>query len=322
MKRLIPSIIHGLLITILLSAAVHADPLYIPVGRIVGLQLQDNTVSIAAFDEELGDQAKESGLKVGDSILMVNEMQIDSTDDVRQALEESEERVRLTIRRGSRQMEMTLSPEHTESGPRLGVYLRQGIAGVGTVTWYDPESGQFGALGHGVNNPGGCLMHMTRGDVFPAQIDSVTKGRAGSPGQLKGSTGSTAPCGELLRNTPQGVFGTVHEGWPGKPVAAAAADQLHIGSASILSTVRGQEPEEFTVEIVKLYPADRKDGRNLLLRVTDPALLETTGGIVQGMSGSPILQDGRLVGAVTHVLVNDPTMGYGIFIGNMLDAAA
>lgn len=322
MKRLVGLIMQGTVLAVLLSVTIGAESLYIPVGRIVGLQLRDNTVSIAAFDDDLGISAKGSGLKVGDSIIKINDMTIDSTDAVRQALEENGGSVRLTIRRGSRQMEMTLTPEQTETGPRLGVYLRQGISGVGTVTWYEPESQRFGALGHGVNDPGGCLMQMTRGDVFPAQIESVTKGRAGTPGQLKGTAGSTAPCGELLRNTPQGVFGRANFGWTGTPVAAAAADQLHTGRASILSTVRGEEPEEFAVEIVKLYPADRRDGRNLLLRVTDPALLETTGGIVQGMSGSPILQDGRLVGAVTHVLVNDPTMGYGIFIGNMLDAAA
>lgn len=322
MKRMAGILIPAALLAALLPMAVSAAPLYIPVGRIVGLQLRDNTVTVAAFDEELGISAKNSGLKIGDSILKVNGVEIDSADDVRNALEDSADAVQLTVRRGSRQLDMTLTPNGTEAGPRLGVYLRQGIAGVGTVTWYDPENHTFGALGHGVNDSGGCLMNMTQGDVFPAMVESVAKGRSGTPGQLKGSTGSTAPCGELLRNTPQGVFGISHQGWMGKAVEAAAADQLHIGSACILSTVQGDSPQAYSVEIVKLYPADRKDGRNLLLRVTDPQLLETTGGIVQGMSGSPILQDGRLVGAITHVLVNDPTMGYGIFIGNMLDAAA
>lgn len=322
MKRMISILLPGVLLAVLLPQAVQAAPLYIPVGRVVGLQLRDNTVTVAAFDEDLGTHAKDCGLKIGDSILKVNETPIDSTDDVRQALEEAGERIHLTVLRGSRQLNMTLTPEATEEGPRLGVYLRQGIAGVGTVTWYDPETHTFGALGHGVNDSSGCLMHMTRGDVFPAQIESVTPGRPGSPGQLKGSAGSMAPCGELMKNTPQGVFGKASHGWQGQAVEAAAIDQLHTGRASILSTVQADTPEEFTVEIVKLYPADRKDGRNLLLRVTDPKLLETTGGIVQGMSGSPILQDGRLIGAVTHVLVNDSSMGYGIFIGNMLDAAA
>lgn len=322
MKRMAGILIPAALLTVLLPIAVSAAPHYIPVGRIVGLQLRDNTVTVAAFDEDLGNQAKNCGLKIGDSILKVNGMDIDCADDVREALSDSSENVQLTVRRGSRQMDMTLTPENTEDGPRLGVYLRQGVAGVGTVTWYDPESRRFGALGHGVNDSGGCLMNMTRGDIFPAQITDITKGRSGTPGQLKGSADSTAPCGEVLRNTPQGVFGIAPRGWTGKPVEAAAPEELHTGNATILSTIQGDNPQEYSVEIVKLYPTTRKDGRNLLLRVTDSQLLETTGGIVQGMSGSPILQDGKLVGAVTHVLVNDPAMGYGIFIGNMLDAAA
>lgn len=217
---------------------------------------------------------------------------------------------------------MKLEPEQTPDGAKLGLYLRQGIAGIGTVTWYDPDTCVFGALGHGVNDPGGCLLRMTQGNAYPGRILSVTRGRCGKPGQLKGAAGSTIPFGELHRNTPQGIFGRNPQGWQGKPLPVAQADQLTTGPASILSTVTGQQPREYTVEILRLYPADRADGRNLLLRVTDPELLETTGGIVQGMSGSPILQNGRLVGAVTHVLVNDPTMGYGIFIGNMLAAAA
>ena len=128
--------------------------------------------------------------------------------------------------------------------------------------------------------------------------------------------------GILSGNTAQGVFGTAVKGFSGDPMEIAAAEEVRAGAAIIRSTVSGDTPREYSVEILKIYPKDRSDCRNLLLRITDPALLETTGGIIQGMSGSPIIQDGKLVGAVTHVLVNDPTTGYGIFIENMLDAAA
>ena len=128
--------------------------------------------------------------------------------------------------------------------------------------------------------------------------------------------------GELFRNTPQGVFGKSSQGWQGEPLPIGEFSQVHTGPAAIRSTVSGTEPGEYSVEILKIYPQDRPDSRNFLLKVTDPALLSTTGGIIQGMSGSPILQDGRIIGAVTHVMVSDPTTGYGIFIGNMLDAAA
>ena len=128
--------------------------------------------------------------------------------------------------------------------------------------------------------------------------------------------------GTLEKNTPQGVFGKASRPWLGQPLPAADFDEVTTGNAVILSTVSGDTPQEYSVEILKIYPQDRPDGRNFLLQITDPDLLETTGGIVQGMSGSPIIQDGKLIGAVTHVLVNDPTTGYGIFIENMLDAAA
>ena len=205
---------------------------------------------------------------------------------------------------------------------KAGIYLRQGIAGIGTVTYYDPDTGRFGALGHGVSCPRGRLLKMTRGSAYTGTILSVKKGTCGHPGQLRGSADPDFPIGTLKKNTPQGVFGIARPGWPGQPLPVAAFDEVTTGKAVILSTVTGDVPREYSVEILKIYPKDRPDCRNFLLKVTDPDLLETTGGIVQGMSGSPIIQDGKLVGAVTHVLVNDPTTGYGIFIENMLDAAA
>jgi len=164
-------------------------------------------------------------------------------------------------------------------------------------------------------------MHMKTGIACEAHIVSVIRGKAGNPGQLKGSADTLQVFGALQRNTPQGVFGIAAKKLSGRPLPAAAYDQIQPGTAVILSTVSNDKPQEYSVEILKIYSRDRSDGRNFLLRVTDPALLRTTGGIVQGMSGSPIIQNGKLVGAVTHVLVNQPDTGYGIFIENMLDAA-
>ena len=137
-----------------------------------------------------------------------------------------------------------------------------------------------------------------------------------------GAVDAPVSIGELTANTARGVFGKSSTGWQGQLLETADADAVRTGNATILSTVSGNEVREYSVEILKLYPKSRTSGRNMLIRITDPALLEATGGIVQGMSGSPIIQDGKLIGAVTHVLVNDPTRGYGIFIENMLDAAA
>lgn len=315
----------AIVLTICLAAffsTAQAEPLLVPVGQTVGLQLRDNTVTIAAFDDSLGSQARDAGLKIGDLIVKVNGKAVHNTDEVRSILDSSGSPASLLIRRGGKELELPVKITPTDSGAKLGVYLKQGITGIGTVTWYDPATGRFGALGHGVNGTGGVLLRMAQGTTYPAQVQSVTKGKSGRPGQLKGSCDDVDACGELLRNTPQGVFGKSSRGWLGEPIPVAAPEQVHPGQATIRSTVNGSATGDYSAEILKVYPASRADGRNLLLKITDPTLLETTGGIVQGMSGSPIIQDGKLVGAVTHVLVNDPTVGYGIYIQNMLDAAA
>ena len=321
MKRKKYSAALAVLCVILLLPAAWAEPLLIPVGQTVGLQLRDNTVTIAAFDDLLGADAKNAGLKIGDCIVKVNGTPVHSAQQMRDALEASGRTALLTIRRGGKELEATVKVTPTDGGAKLGVYLKQGISGIGTVTWYDPSTGKFGALGHGVNGSSGVLMQMAAGSTYPAQVMSVTKGRSGHPGQLRGNCDGAESCGELLRNTPQGVFGKSRQGWLGEAIPVGSADQVHPGQASIRSTVSNYTTGDYSVEILKVYPASRTDGRNLLLRVTDKALLEATGGIVQGMSGSPIIQDGKLIGAVTHVLVNAPDIGYGIFIENMLEAA-
>ncbi len=322
MKRMFCSIAAAVVIFCILPVSGWAAELLIPVGEIIGLQLQDNTVTVAAFDDVLGKAAKAAGLKIGDEILSIDGKCIRCAEDIREALEEADAKVSVTVHRGGKTHTLMLAPQESGEGPRLGIYLRQGIAGIGTVTWYDPDTGKFGTLGHGVCNAKGTLLDMRDGTAFGAEILSVKKGKCGEPGQLKGSADADDLCGKLRRNTPQGVFGTTKTGWKGEPLPVAEYDEICSGPATIRSTVRGDSPREYSVEILKIYPEDRQDGRNFLLKVTDPALLELTGGIVQGMSGSPICQNGKIVGAVTHVLVNDPTMGYGIYIENMLDAAS
>ncbi len=321
MKRKRYSAVLAVLFIFLLSPIVLAEPLLVPVGQTVGLQLRDNTITIAAFDDLLGNDARNAGLKIGDQIIKVNGIPVHNAQQMRAALGEAADTAHVTLRRGSKELEQPVRITHTADGAKLGVYLKQGISGIGTVTWYDPATGKFGALGHGVNGSSGVLMQMAEGSTYPAQVLSVTKGTSGHPGQLKGSCDGAESCGQLLRNTPQGVFGKSRQGWLGEPIPVGRTDQVHLGQASIRSTVSNFTTGDYSVEILKLYPANRADGRNMLLKVTDGTLLEATGGIVQGMSGSPIIQDGRLIGAVTHVLVNAPDIGYGIFIENMLEAA-
>ncbi len=321
MKHLKTRLFSAFLLIFLLAQPVQAaTQLLVPVGQVVGLELFNNTVSIAAFDEESAAEA--AGLRAGDRIVSIDGKPIQCARDVRAALSGSDGTVEICVQRGDKCCAYTLMPAITSDGPKLGIFLRQGVTGIGTITYYDPKSRSFGTLGHGVNTADGALLTMTEGKCYRAGVASVRKGRSGDPGQLVGSLQSQTPIGTLSRNTARGVFGTLDIDCPGEAIPVGSAEQIKTGSATILSTIAGESVQEYSVEIVKIYPANRANGRNMLIRVTDPALLETTGGIVQGMSGSPIIQDGKLIGAVTHVLVNDPTTGYGIFIENMLDAAA
>ena len=322
MKKFINRALPLMLCLWLLVQSVSAARVLVPGGQVIGLQLADNTVTVTAFDEQLGAAAKEAGLQVSDRIVSIDTHLINNAEDIRQALTRSDGEVDVSILRGGKAKKLHLQPVITEDGPRLGVYLKQGVTGIGTVTWYDAETGEFGALGHGVSTPEGELVAMQTGAVFGAAISAVRKGQAGDPGQLMGTLSSTEPIGALQENKPQGVFGKLEELPATQPLPVCGADQVHTGCATIRCTVADTQVQEYSVEILKIYPNSGATGRNMLVKVTDERLLTATGGIVQGMSGSPIIQDGKLVGAVTHVLVNDPTTGYGIFIENMLDAAA
>jgi stage IV sporulation protein B len=195
------------------------------------------------------------------------------------------------------------------------------MAGIGTMTYYDPQTGEFGALGHGITDVDtNQLMPFMRGTILPSTVKAVKKGTVGSAGELRGDFDLSSELGGLTANTAAGVFGVLEDGdyAAGKAVPVGTAVP---GKAVIRSNVEGDTTQEYAIEILKVCK-NAADGRDLVISVKDRELLDTTGGIVQGMSGSPIIQDGKLVGAVTHVLVNDPTRGYGIFIENMLDAAS
>ena len=305
-----------------------ADTL-IPMGCAVGIELETDGVMVAGFSEvqtEYGARspAAEAGVMAGDVITAVGERRTRSAAELLSALSALDgTEIGLTVRRGGQEVMLSVTPAKNSEGRwQLGLWLRDSVSGIGTVTYYDPASGAFGALGHGINDmESGKLLPLDGGSITGASVVDVVKGAPGAPGELCGQPDHGRVLGELERNTGCGVFGTAEFDVSGTPVPIASEEEVRLGPASILATVDGETVEEYQVEISRIYrqPAEH---RFLMLTVTDPRLLALTGGIVQGMSGSPILQDGKLVGAVTHVLLSDATRGYGISIREMLDAAA
>lgn len=310
-----------------------AGRMLIPVGRTVGIKLFADGVMVVGISEIAGPKgacspAKACGLQEGDIITYVNSDQISSTENLKAALQKSgEEPLTIRVLRNGRLIQMNAKTvQSTDDGAyKLGAWTRDSMAGIGTLTFYDPESGVFGALGHGINDVDtSLLVPLKSGSIMQSSVTKVIRGQIGSPGELRGQFDLTTDLGVLFANTDSGVFGTMTnksfiENKTALPAAGRGAAK--VGKATILSNVAGDTVEEYEVEITKVYSGATGNPRNMMLKVTDKRLLEQTGGIVQGMSGSPILQDGKLIGAVTHVLVGNPTEGYGVFIENMLEQA-
>ena len=315
----------------LLGQTAHAAPLHagmlVPVGHTIGIKLfAEGVVVIGLAEVETGDglltPGADCGLQAGDVIEAANGEEVESSEQFAQLLQ-SGGTVELDVSRDGVDLTLDAKPVMGTDGTwRLGAWIRDSMAGIGTVTFYDPETGAFGALGHGVTDTDtGLLMPLGDGSVMHASVKAVKRGSVGDPGELKGNFDLTHDLGDLYANTERGVFGSIEdcELTEGDAVPVAKAGDVRVGEASILSNVSGDQVECFQIEIVRIL--DSNGTQNLLLQVTDERLIELTGGIVQGMSGSPILQDGKLIGAVTHVMVNEPTKGYGILIENMLEAA-
>lgn len=320
MKRKLFGTVVTTVLIFCMSVSAFASQMLIPVGKVVGISLSEGSVTVAAFDETYGERAREAGIQIGDDIVSINAQSVDSAADLHEVLSHSDGSVELELSRDGKSRVLKLEPALTQDGPRLGVYIREGITGIGTVTYYDPDTGNFGALGHGVSNQQGDLAPMKTGNVYRATVAGIKPGQIGAPGQLKGAVNAQQVIGQLRCNTSFGIFGQC-DGFRGEALPVALCSEVREGHAEILSNISGDAVETFSVEILKVFDPEKHTGRDMMIQVTDPELLKATGGIVAGMSGSPIIQNGKLVGAVTHVLVNDPTRGYGIMAQNMLDAA-
>lgn len=303
----------------------------VPIGQTVGIKLFSHGVLVVGFSEVASEggaisPAQECGLKVGDIITEIGDEYVNSIEEVTSALQTiGDETVTISALRDGKRLSLEADsvPCLADGSYQLGVWVRDSMAGIGTVTFYEPETGTFAALGHGIADVDtDILLPLRSGAIMSSRVTGIVKGMRGTPGQLHGSFDLENDSGQLYANTECGVFGKTDCGvFSGAALPVAHRSEVTTGRATILSNISGEEVREYDVEILRVYPESLSDTRNLMVRVTDPALLEATGGIVQGMSGSPILQNGQLVGAVTHVLVNDPTCGYGILAENMLEAA-
>lgn len=303
----------------------------IPLGQAVGIKLFAQGVLVVGLsdistNQGLASPAKACGLQEGDVITHINDEKVSSIEEVQTILQDLDGGdMELSVLRDDKNLEVTTKAAQcsADGAYKLGAWIRDSMAGIGTLTFVEPSSGLFGTLGHGINDVDtAVLMKLQSGAITPATVAGVVKGMDGRPGELRGVFSSDDDLGTLYANTEQGVFGhlTNTGSFTGRTVPAAHMDEIHEGKATILANVSGDTVEEYAVEIQKIHE-HATDTRDMTLKVTDQRLLDKTGGIVQGMSGSPIIQDGKLIGAVTHVLVNDPTRGYGIFIENMLAAA-
>lgn len=303
----------------------------IPGGQAVGVALATRGVLVVGVSDVSGrSPAQDAGLRAGDVIESVNGVSLESSEQLSRLVSQSGGgQMTVSYRRSGKMRQTMLTPlrESASAAWRIGAWVRDSTAGVGTLSYYNPEDQSYGALGHAIHDGDtGLLLPVRMGSLMAAEIVDVRKGQKGTPGELRGSfLMNQVVLGDIKKNTELGIYGKMQAA-PAQPLypeglPVGYQETVETGPAAILSTLDGGGVREYSVEIIRVNHQSAPAEKSMVIRVTDPALLEKTGGIVQGMSGSPIIQNGRIVGAVTHVFVDDPTRGYGIFIEHMLAAA-
>lgn len=300
----------------------------IPLGSAFGVKLFTDGVIVASLSDIYTENgmccpAADAGIKPGDYLLEANGQFLDSNAALARIIGGSEGRaMTLKVRRGEAVFEATVTPVYGEGSFKTGMWIRDSAAGIGTLTFYDPATGCFAGLGHGIcDMDTNGVMSLKSGEPAPITLCGIVRGEADNPGQLKGYFSSDEAMGSLLMNNDTGLYGTLDQAPQGEVVEVLPKSQVKTGPVQILATVDETGHQLYGAEIQRVSASSQRT-KNLVLKVTDERLLEVTGGIVQGMSGCPILQDGKLCGAVTHVFTDDPTMGYGIFAETMCEETA
>jgi stage IV sporulation protein B len=306
-----------------------------PGGSCVGVKIQTKGVLVVGFSDIETNEGKaespsrKAGIELGDVVLKINNEEIENSKDLIRKLNNlTTSNVTVTINRNNQLVDKTISgiKAMTDEKYKIGLWVRDSTAGVGTLTFYDAKTQKFGALGHPItDNDTNTILSIRDGSLVNTSIISVRKGQKGTPGELKGVfVEEDNPLGSIVNNTVCGIFGTADKTLGtrnNKPLKVGFRDEIKEGKAKIITTIDENGPQMYDIEIVKLLSQDKPGPKSMIIKITDTKLLEKTGGIVQGMSGSPIIQNNKIVGAVTHVLINKPDVGYGIYIEWMLKDA-
>ena len=307
--------------------------LVVPMGNAIGVKIYSEGVLVIGTSEVEGidgntyEPYKETRIKNGDIILKIGDYEVESIEELVDAVNMSNGQAVNVIysRDGKRYTESIKPVKSLDDGKyKLGLWVRDGTTGIGTLTFYSPQFKSYGALGHGISDIDvKSLLSLEEGTLNEASVISVVKGQKSSPGEIRGIINSSYTLGNVVKNNEFGIFGKLlNENYissKGDAIPVASRMEIRPGKAIILCTVEGSIPKEYEIEIQKIYNISGKSTKSMIIKVTDQELLQKTGGIVQGMSGSPIIQNGKFIGAVTHVFVNDPTRGYAVFADTMIE---
>ena len=295
-------------------------------GENIGIELNSSGIIIVGtYSINNINPAKEAGLENGDKIIKINNKEVDNISNMLSVIEESnnKEKLSITYLRGTKENTANIKLVKSDDNIyKTGLYVKDSITGVGTLTYIDPNTKLFGALGHEIIEKNtGQKLEIKDGKIYSSTVTGVTRSSIGSPGEKNARYDSSKVFGKVFENTNKGIFGTYTSEIPNKNLySVAKVEDINTGKASIFTVIDNDKVEEFTINILKINKNDSVT-KNILFEVTDERLLKVTGGIVQGMSGSPIIQGKNIIGAVTHVVIDDPTKGFGIFITKMLEEA-
>lgn len=299
----------------------------IPMGNAIGMKLYTDGVLVVGMSEIEGKKPYEnSGIKEGDRIVQIDKKAIDNTEDLMEAVNKcSGKEISVKYIRDNTTITTSIKPiKNSGNQYKIGLWVRDAAAGVGTLTFYEPSSGMFGTLGHGILDVDTSeLIKIANGELVTTNILNITKGKKGDPGEIRGTIESGHTIGNIDKNTSFGVFGTLNKTQyiniqNNDEIEVALREEIKIEDAQIICELENGKREKYNIKIQKVFLNNNKDNKSMLIKITDEKLLEKTGGIIQGMSGAPIIQNGKFIGAVTHVLVNDPTIGYGVFADIMI----